>query len=216
MSKLLINSNIHNNKNSTKKRNIEIDIIKGFACISVVYIHCSAPHFVGNLLIVINRYAVPFFFFTSGYYFLNFDLQITNIRIINKIKHLFILLRRAGLFYFIFCIIFNKIKYKSWSIIAFTKQLINKKNIKRFIILNTPFLYLHMWFVLALLYCYLFMLLFNNINSKIITSSFFLYFFAIFGIIGYHLLAEFGNISLIRLFKESLGIKISIHILFIF
>ncbi len=73
-----------------------------------------------------------------------------------------------------------------------------------------------MWFVLALLYCYLFMLLFNNINSKIITSSFFLYFFAIFGIIGYHLLAEFGNISLIRLFKESLGIKISIHILFIF
>lgn len=185
-------SNIYNHK----KRNNIIDVIKCFACMSVVYIHCPFPDLLGKLIQAINRYAVPFFFFISGYYFLNYKMYINNSRLISKIKHILTLLRKAGTFYFIFCILFNKIKDKSWSMMSYAKTLINKQNIIRFIFLNFPFLYLHIWFILALLYCYLFMFVLYNLNSNIITNSTFEYFSVIFGIIGYHLLTEFRNIKL--------------------
>ena len=216
MGKLLIDS-INDVKNNRKgKRNNGIDIIKSFACMSVVYIHCSFPGFSGKFIQAINRYAVPFFFFTSGYYFLDDKMLINNSRIIKKIKHLLMLLRKIGIFYFIFCIIFNKIKNKTWSITALAKSSLNKQNIIRFIFLNYPFRYLHIWFILALLYCYIFMLVLNNLNSNIIKNSIFEYFSVIFGIIGYHLLTEFKNIKLIKYFILNFEFKINISILFIF
>lgn len=173
MSKLFIGLNDNKNKIQKQQRNKEIDIIKGFACMSVIYIHCSFPGFVGKCIIAINAYAVPFFFFISGYYFLNSNLEIKNNKIIMKVKHLLILLRKISLFYCIFCILSNKLKNKSWNIKKFTKKLINKQNIIKFIFLNKPFLYLHIWFILALLYCYLFLLLLRILCSGIISNSFF-------------------------------------------
>ena len=143
-------------------------------------------------------------------------MYINNNRLISKIKHILTLLRKAGTFYFIFCILFNKIKDKSWSMISYAKTLINKQNIIRFIFLNFPFLYLHIWFILALLYCYLFMFVLYNLNSNIITNSTFEYFSVIFGIIGYHLLTEFRNIKLVKYFISKFKFKINISILFIF
>ena len=66
----LLDLNINKKKFQEKQRNKEIDIIKGIACICVVYIHCPFPGHLGNLISVINRFSVPFFFFISGFYFL--------------------------------------------------------------------------------------------------------------------------------------------------
>lgn len=156
------------------------------------------------------------FFFTSGFYFLNSNLKITNKRIIRKIRHILVLLRKTSLFHFIFCILFNLSKDISWNIKEFTKTLINKQNIIKFILLNLSFLYMHIWFILALFYCYLFLLSLNSINSDIITNSFFEYFFTYFGIIGYHLLTEFWRMKLIRIIITTLKIKTIISFFFIF
>ena len=199
-----------------KRRNKEIDIIKGFSCISVIYIHCPIPGFIGKCILAISRYAVPFFFFISGYYFLNSNLEITNSRIFMKIRHILALLRKNSLFYCIFCILFNILKDRSWNIKEFTQSLFNKKKIVKFILFNCPFKYLHIWFILALLYCYLFMLLLSSINSNIIKNSFFEYFIICFGIIGYHLLTEFGRMKLIRIIKIIFKYKLDISHFFIF
>ena len=54
-----------------KERNNNIDIIKGFACIGVVLIHFPFCGNIGEYIKVINKYAVPFFFFVSGYFLLD-------------------------------------------------------------------------------------------------------------------------------------------------
>ena len=60
------------------------------------------------------------------------------------------------------------------------------------------------------------MLILFNLNANIITNSLFEYFFVIFGIIGYHLLTEFGQIKLINYFFSNLKFKINYPHLFIF
>ena len=109
----------------------------------------------------------------------------------------------------------NSLQYESWNIKAFTKNIIKKKIIG-FILLNNPFLYSHLWFTLALLYCYILMFILYNINNKLITKSAILYFFLFFGLISYHLLTEFRNIYLINSLLKFLEIKQGTHLCFIF
>ena len=213
MEKSLIILNKKNIKIADKLRYNGIDIIKGIACFSVTYIHNSFPGKIGLYIQVLNRFAVPFFFFVSGYFFLNTNLEITNNRIINKIKHILLLIRKSVIFYFLFFIC-NLLNSKDINIKKISKKLLTKKNIISFIMFNRPFKYLHLWFLLALLYCYLFMLLMNSINRNIIINNIFEVFFIFFGFLGYHLLKEFGNIKFIKKFKSDIKLDISTFFMF--
>lgn len=50
------------------KLNTTLNIIKGFACIGVVFIHITFPGIVGDSVLYVSAYAVPAFFLIAGYY----------------------------------------------------------------------------------------------------------------------------------------------------
>lgn len=50
------------------KRNLALDIWRLISCIFVVFIHCEFPGDAGHYVVMVGRYAVPFFLMLSGYY----------------------------------------------------------------------------------------------------------------------------------------------------
>lgn len=50
------------------KRNNKLNLLKGFACIGVVFIHIQFPGKIGKLISMVSAYAVPVFFLIAGYY----------------------------------------------------------------------------------------------------------------------------------------------------
>ena len=134
-----------------KIRNNNIDIVKGISCIGIVIMHCHYPKNILNYVKVINRFGVPFFF-VSGYYFLkNNNIKLK--RIILKIIHIFKLIFYSGIFYLIFFILFYNFLYNNnWNVGDYTRKILTKRKIMKFLI--DPFIFSHLWFLLALLYCY--------------------------------------------------------------
>ena len=58
-----------------KPYNYCMDFLKGLACIFVVFIHVKFPGDFGQAVQAIARFAVPFFFMVSGYYYFRPDYQ---------------------------------------------------------------------------------------------------------------------------------------------
>lgn len=52
-----------------KEENYFLYTISGIACILVVFIHVQIPGIVGKLILPVSRFAVPYFFAISGYYY---------------------------------------------------------------------------------------------------------------------------------------------------
>lgn len=50
---------------SHRNRNYCIDLVKGIACICVVFIHCEFPGMLGMMVQTISRFSVPFFFMVT-------------------------------------------------------------------------------------------------------------------------------------------------------
>ena len=65
-------------------------------------------------------------------------------------------------FYAIFTVIFNYLSNTAWSLIDFIYSRYQIPSIIRFFITNDPFVYAHLWYLFALIYCYLFIALFDN------------------------------------------------------
>lgn len=181
-----------------KIRNNNIDIVKGISCIGIMFMHCDYPNNITIYIKVINRFGVPFFFFVSGYYFLkNNDIKVK--RIILKIYHIFNLLIYSGIFYNMFFIIFNNIVYhNNWNIVEYTLKILNKGKIIKFFITNDPFIYSHLWFLLALLYCYFFLFILKIIHKNIIINNLFIIVTIFFGEISYIILGEFSGLIIFK------------------
>ena len=143
-------------------RNMTVDYIKGICCIAVVFIHYTLPGQLGESLKAISRFAVPYFFFVSGYFLFHNDLVIHKELIFHKIKNIGIITLKAIIFYAIFTVIFNYLSNTAWSLIDFIYSRYQIPSIIRFFITNDPFVYAHLWYLFALIYCYLFIALFDN------------------------------------------------------
>lgn len=52
-----------------------MDFIKGIACVMVVFIHVKFPGYFGQSVQAVARFAVPFFFMVSGYYYFHEDYK---------------------------------------------------------------------------------------------------------------------------------------------
>lgn len=52
-----------------KEYNYCLDVLKGIACIFVVFMHCEFPGLLGTAVQCVSRFCVPFFFMVSGYYY---------------------------------------------------------------------------------------------------------------------------------------------------
>jgi surface polysaccharide O-acyltransferase-like enzyme len=179
-----------------KIRNNNLDIVKTISCIGIVIMHCDYPKNILNYVKVINRFGVPFFFFVSGYYFLkNNDIKLR--RIILKIVHIFNLLFYSGIFYFIFFILFNNFLYhNNWNVGDYTRKILTKGKLMKFFITNDPFIFSHLWFLLALLYCYFLLFILKILNKYIIINNIYLILSFLFGEIFYIILAEFSGLKI--------------------
>ena len=87
-----------------KERNNNIDIIKAFACIGVIFIHFPFQGNPGEYIKVLNRFSVPFFFFVSGFFLLDKNNNITLKRIKSKVIHILKLIYHSVIFHIIISI----------------------------------------------------------------------------------------------------------------
>lgn len=74
------------NKGNKRSTNHSINLVKGIACICVIFIHLTFPGMVGEIVVKIGGFAVPFFYMVSGYYAYNQDISIIKKRLIKIIK----------------------------------------------------------------------------------------------------------------------------------
>lgn len=139
---------------STEKSNQKsaiLNLVKLIASYMVVFIHVSFPGKFGTAVICLARFAVPFFFIISGY----FSNQ--------EVKKLDKKIQATGLLYFksigfyllvVLVILRDADKFKSWLFGA-----LSKKTILEWVLCNKFYTIEleHLWFIGALLYCYLLM-----------------------------------------------------------
>lgn len=131
-----------------------LDFFKFVACILVVFIHCKFPGMFGENMKAIGRIAVPFFLMVSGYFSVNKSFQIETVSLNKKVKHILNLILFSLAFYVVYHIVINYIMYH-YIPTEVAIDYFNSFNLKKFIVTNTPSHYLHLWFLFALLYCYL-------------------------------------------------------------
>lgn len=141
----------------SKQRNSTLDLLKGFACIAVVLIHVQFPGTFGQLIVAYGRTGVALFFVIAGYYAYYKSSNIT----IGKLKKR---LKRNGK---VTCIAFGV--YIFWGI--FVRYIGAGKigvlawihsfgfnDVCKMLFLNEDIIIGHLWFLLTLLYCYIFMI----------------------------------------------------------
>lgn len=139
-----------------------VDTIKGLSCIAVVLIHFNFPDIMGVCFKPLCTFAVPYFFFVSGFFCTNNNNQLIRDNTRRKIKHVLRLICISVLSYAIFCIIWHLLINPNWDIWEYSISILTKEKLTKFLITNDPFVYSHLWFLTALLYCYLTMLPFHN------------------------------------------------------
>ncbi len=148
---------------SVINRNQTLDVLKFMASFAVVCIHYMFFGVSGEIVRAISRFAVPFFFAISGYFAYYDDSQKTQ----RKVKHIFALYVSSFLLYFIYslfkCILVGQ------TLEEYILMYVNKTTIIDFLVLNSTISSAHLWFLPALIYCYLLNLLLNKrIPEKII------------------------------------------------
>lgn len=157
----------------SKQRYPSIDCIKGLACIAVVIIHYnisggSIPPEIGLAMKTVCRFAVPVFFCISGF-FLSASGEIDKRKTSRKALHILKLLLGSALFYACFTCLLQYAGNLHWSPVAYFKERVTVTKAVKFLLTHDPFAYSHLWFLIALVYCYWFVALFlNNSNRRII------------------------------------------------
>lgn len=138
-----------------KRQNECLNFFKGLACIFVVSLHVRFPvEAIDGPIQCIARFAVPLFFMISGYYCC-YDTEIEYLRKLpGKIKHI----AKICLFSFVFWILMQYavcfLGSGEHSVSELTKKMFSIKSLIRLIFLNDDPVISILWFLLALLYCY--------------------------------------------------------------
>ena len=142
-------------------KNKTLNILKAFLCIMIVFVHMPFPDPLGIYVKCLARIAVPIFFMISGYYSLNNSKD----KLKQKIKHILKLIVYSSIFYLIFNILLNYFTDKQELNIFITKLKDFSTYIKIIIYNDNPFA-ICLWFLNALLYCYLFDYITPNKKNK--------------------------------------------------
>ncbi|MDO4272389.1 MAG: acyltransferase [Eubacteriales bacterium] len=134
-------------------RNQLLDAVKAVSAYFVVLLHIRFPGRTGEVINVLARFAVPFFFMVSGYFCYNVHGKSLS-RLPGKIKHVLFLTVLSYPFYILWQCVQRSIEGKDLS--AWLGKLTEGEHIKEFFLYNnsSPVKW-HLWFLPALLYCYL-------------------------------------------------------------
>lgn len=132
-----------------KTRNRCFDLIKGIACIAVVFMHCEFPGMFGTLVQAVARWSVPLFFAVSGYFFRRETTEDCR----RKAVHIVRITVGAVIFYILFGILYH---LALGDLAAYTSSEVTITNVAAFVLFNSPvFINGHIWFLFALIYVYL-------------------------------------------------------------
>lgn len=131
-------------------RNQSIECARLVAAALVVFIHCPFPGLLGGYLECLGRYAVPLFFVISGY----FSFRTSDEKILGRMKHVLKLYLLAVLMYLIWNVF--KTEYSGGSTGAYLISAVPEINeVARWMFLNVPPYVGHLWYLLAMVTCYL-------------------------------------------------------------
>lgn len=153
-------------------QNRTLDFFKGLACLLVILIHTPFPGATGIFFISIARFAVPFFFMISGYTLYRYcETEKFNQKIKERILRN---LRTAGIglaVYFLIDIV--KCVLQSKSVFQFITRIFEIRNLALFVGFNVipPGSGGIVWFVFALIYAYLAILLFKPQKKHVQTMG---------------------------------------------
>lgn len=140
------------------KMNQRLNWLKGIACIGIVFIHIQFPTVFGKLLIAYARAGVALFFIISGYYSYYSDLEKSFAK--NKTRLIRNLKRTLWAFgiYFVWGL-FVRYVGAGWNSVISWIQSLDWREWTKLIIINEDIIIGHLWFMLALIYCYILLLL---------------------------------------------------------
>ena len=131
-----------------KAKNIQLNLLKGFACIGVVFIHIKFPGLFGQIVTCASTYAVPVFFMIAGYYAYGKGQAVITRRLI-KIVKIFVC---AYALFFLFNIAVASAQHnlESWLLNNF-----NWKTPIKYICFCTIDFAIPLWYLIAMIEVYL-------------------------------------------------------------
>lgn len=196
----------------TKRWN-SLDCLKGLSCLAVVLIHYNFPGNLGLAVKAACRFAVPVFFCVSGF-FLAPNQEISEVKLLKKLRHILKILLASGLFYAFFAVAWNVVTNPAWNWKQFSGNTLLAPKIVKFFLTNDPFLYSHLWFMLALVYSYAAILLFCGGKRQSRLTGL----FAVVLLIAYSCIQEFGGLLHIQRSLAIPGTDVRVYLfnLFIF
>ena len=133
-----------------------IDAMRLIAAFFVVTIHVPFPGDFGNIVIVVARFAVPFFFAVSGFFSYYEDFDLFSLKIKKKLVHIFKLFLSTVLLYLGFHLIYRfVIKIPDDAPIDYLRSIFSFKSIIEFFMFNHTSVAEFTWFLSALIYSYI-------------------------------------------------------------
>ena len=129
-------------------RNKLLDQIRLLAAFMVILIHAPLPGMVGQTLEAVCRVAVPLFFGISGYYAFGKSKE----KLMKSAKKTAVMLLWSVSIYFLWGILWSVYTGTTAKYLA---EYFSVRTLAETVFLNTGVLLGHLWFLLALLYCYL-------------------------------------------------------------
>ncbi len=157
-----------NNDDTIKKQNNTLNFLKGLACLAIVWMHTNSGGLVNQVIVCMARFGIPVFFMVSGYFTYKDNKADYTKVLTKKIIHILKLIVIATLVYVIWQWVADPfIKTGNIpNILNSIERSIHSINIFNILVLNiNPFCGI-LWFLNALLYCYLLWLLISKIKNK--------------------------------------------------
>ena len=151
-----------------KTHNITLDFVKGLACFFILWMHTNSGGIVNSIIVCVARFGIPVFFMVSGYFTYRENVKNFTKVLQKKIIHIVKLIIIATLVYIVWSSIFQPIinNGQPQDLSVYFKPLLRLKVLINLLVLNVnPFGGI-LWFLNALLYCYLLWLLIAKINNK--------------------------------------------------
>jgi len=138
-----------------------IDILKAISAFFIVCIHVPFPGRTGTYFTTLTRVAVPVFFMVTGYFYSD---TVARHKEKQQIKKILCLAVEANILFFVWNVILNILRKES--IISYTQSIFTGKSILKFLVMNESPLAGHLWYLGAILYVLVIVLLVDKLNCR--------------------------------------------------
>ena len=150
------------------KRNNTLDFFKCIACFGILFMHTNGGSMIDSFIVCLSRFGIPLFFMISGYFVVVNDKNKQVSVIFKKIRRILIMFLISAVIYGIVRFLIEPFVFgnKSIDLLNNAKQLVSMRNIMQCLVFNQFPLGGTLWFLLALIYCYLIWALVEKLNAS--------------------------------------------------